>query len=243
MFLKEGCFVSLHYNNNCKNLNALLDEYPKHCCLVQANVANEDDIINAFKKSVDTFGTIHILVANHGIFPPNSTNLIDMSLQQFNNTININLTGVFLLTREWMKQLRTAKENNETLDNVNCILIGSTSGIFGEKGHIDYSSSKSALSYGFCKTLKNELPNLIPNGRVNVVAPGWVLTPMAQNVIDNDSSVIPKALQTVPLNKIATTEDVANSIVFLASKASGHITGCILEVSGGMEGRCLNPIK
>ena len=60
--------------------------------------------------------------------------------------------------------------------------------------------------------------------------------------IEKDPSVIPKALQTVAMKKIATTEDVANSILFLASPAAGHISGCILDVNGGMEGRCLNPL-
>ena len=195
------------------------------------------------KLAIDKFGTIHILIANHGMFPSESVSLKDMSLEQFKNTIDVNLNGIFLFTREWLRNLESAKNRHEELTNINCVIIGSTAGIFGEAGHIDYSSAKAALTYGFCKSLKNELPNLIPNSRVNIVAPGWVLTPMAQNAIDKDPSIIPKALQTVPLNKIASPKDCANAIVYLASSAAGHTSGTILNVDGGMEGRCLNPLN
>merc|ERR1711974_439974 len=116
---------------------------------------------------------IHILINNHAVFPPNSVLLKDMTLDQFKNTLDVNLNGIFLFTREWMKQLEEAKNREEDLSGVNCVLVGSTSGLFGEVGHVDYSCSKSALTYGFCKTIKNELPLLVPNSRINVVAPGW----------------------------------------------------------------------
>lgn len=243
-FLLEGARVSLHYNSTADPLNTLLEEFKENTFAVQANAADENSIQNAVKEATQKFGTIHTLIANHAIFPPTSVLLKDMTLDQFKNTLDINLTGIFLFSREWMKQLEKAVENKEeNLGNVSCVIVGSTSGLFGEVGHIDYSSSKSALTYGFCKTMKNELPLLVPNSRVNIVAPGWVKTPMAQKAIDEDPSCIPKALQTVAMRKIATPEDVANSIIFLSSTAAGHTSGCIVEVHGGMEGRCLNPLE
>mmetsp|Transcript_20328 Transcript_20328/g.25770 ORF Transcript_20328/g.25770 Transcript_20328/m.25770 type:complete len:269 (-) Transcript_20328:18-824(-) len=242
-FLKEGSFVTCHFQSNADALSGLMEEFPGSCWKVQANATVEADVERALKEAVDKFGTVHTLVANHAIFPPNSVSLKDMSLDQFKHTLDVNLNGIFLFTREWMRQLEVAMNKKESLTNVSCVLIGSTSGLFGEVGHVDYSCSKSALTYGFCKTLKNELPLLVPNARVNVVAPGWVKTPMAQKAIDEDPACIPKALQTVALRKIATPDDVANSIVFLASSAAGHVSGCILDVHGGMEGRCLNPLE
>ena len=241
-YLLEGALVSLHYQTKDGPLDPLITQFPDTTFKVQANATCESDVQRAVAECVEKFGTIHILVANHGIFPPESVSLKDMELNQFKHTMDVNLTGVFLFTREWLRQLEVAVNKEEKLDNVNCVIIGSTAGIVGEAGHADYSSAKSALTYGFCKSLKNELPHIVINGRVNVVAPGWVLTPMAQGAIDNDPSVIPKALQTVALKKIATPEDVANSILFLSSSAAGHISGEILGVHGGMEGRCLNPL-
>jgi len=120
------------------------------------------------------------------------------------------------------------------------VIIGSTAGIFGEANHADYASSKSALMYGFLKSLKNEIVKIAPRGRANCVAPGWVLTKMAEESVKQGQHY--KALQTMPLAKIATTEEVTNAVLFLSSRISGHSSGTILQVDGGMEGRVLNPL-
>lgn len=117
------------------------------------------------------FGLIHILVANHGIFPIVDTFTWDMTLQQFKNTLEVNLVGTFLFCKEFLKQLKNHVQNFsfEELNQVDgcVVIIGSTAGKFGEAGHIDYSSSKSALIYGFTRSLKNEIVTIIPRGRVN----------------------------------------------------------------------------
>lgn len=117
------------------------------------------------------FGLIHILVANHGIFPIDDTFTWDMTLQQFKNTLEVNLVGTFLFCKEFLKQLKNHVQNFsfEELNQVDgcVVIIGSTAGKFGEAGHIDYSSSKSALIYGFTRSLKNEIVTIIPRGRVN----------------------------------------------------------------------------
>jgi NAD(P)-dependent dehydrogenase (short-subunit alcohol dehydrogenase family) len=93
--------------------------------------------------------------------------------------------------------------------------------------------------YGFMRSLKNEIARVVPRGRVNTVAPGWVLTPMAKEAMEN-KEVVTRVLQTIPMRKVANPEDVANAIAYLASdKASGHVSGTIVEVTGGMEGRLL----
>jgi len=133
----------------------------------------------------------------------------------------------------------SAEENLKNLKAPNITIISSTSGIFGEAGHLDYSSTKSALMYGFMKTLKNEIVQFHPRGRVNTVAPGWVITPMSAEAM-KDKGLFTKVYQTTALRKVATPEDVAYSILFLSSnKWSGHLSGEIIEVTGGMEGRRL----
>ncbi len=97
------------------------------------------------------------------------------------------------------------------------------------------------MAYGMTRSLKNEIVRLAPLGRVNCVSPGWVDTPMAAASME-DPEAIGKATATMALEKIATAEDVANAIVFFSSSAlAGHLSGSILPIAGGMEGRWLHP--
>ncbi len=92
---------------------------------------------------------------------------------------------------------------------------------------------------GFLNSLKNEIPRVVPGGRINCVCPGWTLTPMAEKFTGNEEAM-KRALQTIPLQKFGRPEDVASAVMFLASPLlAGHITGECLFVSGGMEGRVL----
>ena len=118
------------------------------------------------------------------------------------------------------------------------VLVGSTAGIFGEAGHADYAAAKAGLLYGLARSLKNEICQVAPRGRVNVVAPGWTLTPLSG--LSADPERMQRVLQTIPLRKVGRVHDVAMAIVYLASSSlSGHVSGQILTVSGGMEGRVL----
>ena len=109
----------------------------------------------------------------------------------------------------------------------------------GEAGHSDYAAAKAAITYGFVQSLKNEMCRLTPRGRVNVICPGWTLTPRVASVTQ-DHGRMHRVLQTIPLRKIARPHDVAMAAVFLASdRLAGHMTGQVVPVSGGMEGRVL----
>jgi NAD(P)-dependent dehydrogenase (short-subunit alcohol dehydrogenase family) len=107
-----------------------------------------------------------------------------------------------------------------------------------QAGHSDYAAAKAGLVHGLAKSMKNEICRVAPRGRVNVVCPGWVATPLRPGL--GDPEVARRVLQTVPLRKIARPHDVAMACVYLASgRLSGHVSGQILTVSGGMEGRVL----
>ena len=118
------------------------------------------------------------------------------------------------------------------------ILIGSTAGIYGEAGHSDYAAAKGAITTGLLMSLKNEVAT-IGNVRVNAVAPGWTITPKkVEHGIDENT--INLATATMALKKLATPEDVARVCVSLSSdNISGHVTGQVIEVAGGMEGRLI----
>ena len=122
------------------------------------------------------------------------------------------------------------------------MLIGSTAGLIGEAGHADYAASKAGVIYGLTRSLKNEICRLAPRGRVNVVCPGWTFTPMTKRLAA-DPAKVQRVLQTIPLRKVGRAHDVAMAVVYLASShLSGHVSGQVLTVSGGMEGRVLyNP--
>jgi 3-oxoacyl-[acyl-carrier protein] reductase len=119
-------------------------------------------------------------------------------------------------------------------------LIGSTAGVFGEAGHADYAAAKSAVIRGLLLSLKNEVVRVAPRARVNAVAPGWTRSPMTRREVE-DPSLVDRVTRTMPLRKVATPEDVAAQVVILASdELSGHLTGEVVVVAGGMEGRVLH---
>src|SRR5581483_3178335 len=114
------------------------------------------------------------------------------------------------------------------------VLVGSTAGRFGEAGHADYAAAKAAVQAGLLLSLKNEIVRIAPRGRVNAVAPGWTYSPMTLGE---------RLTRTMALRKVATAEDVARAVVVLASdELSGHVTGELVTVAGGMEGRTVHEL-
>jgi 3-oxoacyl-[acyl-carrier protein] reductase len=119
------------------------------------------------------------------------------------------------------------------------ILVGSTAGIFGEAGHADYAAAKSALLVGLLLSLKNEVFRRHPGVRVNAVAPGWTESAMTRGHVSEEQ--ILRISRTMALRKVAQPEDVARQVVVLASdELSGHVTGQVVTVAGGMEGRVVH---
>ncbi len=119
------------------------------------------------------------------------------------------------------------------------VMVSSTAGLFGEAGHADYAAAKSAIAYGLMLSLKNEVVRVAPRARVNVVCPGWTYSPMTRGELDE--SLPQRITRTMALRKVATAEDVARQVVVLASdEISGHVTGQIVTVAGGMEGRVVH---
>lgn len=236
-FLQLGSKVTAQYNSDPRELSEL---HNANLTSIQANVTSESDLRRLYDTAQSHHNVpVQVLVANHGVFVTQSFHIADMTLSQWRSTQSINLDGVFLLCREFLKRLRD--QPAAVLDPVSVIFIGSTAGKFGEAGHADYASSKAALMYGLVPSLKNEIVRIAPKGRVNSVNPGWVGTAMAQEVV-KDEKAMALATATTPLRKIATPLDVANQVVVLASPVlSGHVSGVNLSVDGGMEGRCLYP--
>lgn len=233
-FAGEGARVIAHYRKGAAVAEKLARELPD-CIALQADLAVEADVDRLFADAEAKFGPISVLIANAGYWPTAPTPIKDLSLARWHSTIADNLTSAFLCVRAFLRGVERNK-----IAEPSAVLIGSTAGTFGEAGHGDYAAMKAALNFGFTKTLKNEMARIAPHGRVNVVAPGWTVTPEKEAQMLANPDGVRRTLQTLPLRKLARPEDVAAACVFLSSpKLAGHLTGELITVSGGMEGRVL----
>ena len=234
VFAKEGAKVIIHYFRNEEKARKLASELNTETLVVGADLSDEKQVEKMFKEIEEKWGRIDILVCNHGIWPEEHIEIVNMDYSRWKHTLAVDLDGVFLCIRAFLRQL--AKFPGEY---ANIIIVGSTAAIFGEAGHADYAAAKAAITYGLTRSLKNEIVSLARLGRVNAVCPGWTVTPMAEKHL-KDEKLVKRILKTIPLRKVAQPEDIAYIIAFLASdKVSGHISGQIITVAGGMEGRVL----
>ena len=238
-FAAEGARVILHYRNGKSRVAALQRELERTDTVsVRADLTKEAEVKRLFAAAFKKFGRVDTLIANAGSWETRDVPLQEMSLKQWQATLDAVLTSTFLCTREFFKLVARQKSGN-------AVLIASTAGVFGEAGHADYASAKAAMAYGLTRTLKNEIARLAPHtknycgGRVNCICPGWTIVPRNAHKL-TDATMVRKVTATMALPKIARPEDMANAAVFLASdRLAGHITGQTVVIAGGMEGRML----
>ncbi len=234
-FAAEGATVALHYHTQADAATALGRELGAPALVVGADLRDEAAVQAMFRTVLATHSRIDAVVVNAGIWPPDAVPLLRMTLDQWEGTLRADLTSAFLTCRGFLRHVAEVPREAAAI-----VLVGSTAALFGEAGHADYAAAKAGLTYGLTLSLKNEIARLAPRGRVNCVCPGWTATPMAAGSID--PAALARVTATMPLRKIATPEDVAAAITFLASdRRAGHISGVILPVAGGMEGRLLHP--
>jgi len=175
-------------------------------------------------------GRLDVCAAVAGVWPSGDVPVSEMPLERWRATLDQNLTSVFLTARGFLAQL----EGDGAL-----VLIGSTAGIFGEAGHADYAAAKSGVLGGLLLSLKNEVVRRSPGVRVNAVAPGWTESPMTRGHVSDEQ--VARISRTMALRRVAQPEDVAAQVVALASPViSGHVTGQVVTVAGGMEGRVVH---
>ncbi|MBK8979922.1 MAG: SDR family oxidoreductase [Planctomycetes bacterium] len=236
-FVAEGARVVLHHHRGGERAAALASELGgRRATLARADLTDERDVDAMWERIVATHGRVDGVVVNAGIWIAEEVPVCDMSLAQWRHTLDTDLTSAFLTCRGFLRHLKAVPR-----DDASIVLIGSTAALFGEAGHADYSAAKAAMSYGLTRSLKNEIVRVAPRGRVNCVCPGWVATPMAEDAL-RDPGVVHRATCTMPMRKVAQPEDVASMVVALASPALGaHVSGVVLPVHGGMEGRLLHP--
>ena len=218
-FMGEGARVVAHYHRGRERAEAL-----GAAAIVQADLTREDEVEAMFEQA----GPVEICAAVAGVWPSEDVPVRDLTLERWERTLRENLTATFLTARGFLRR------GGRTL-----VLVGSTAGIFGEAGHADYAAAKSAIVHGLLLSLKNEVVRDESLARVNAVAPGWTESPMTRGHVDPER--VRAVSRTMALRKVAQPEDVAAHVVVLASDTlSGHVTGQVVVVAGGMEGRTIH---
>src|SRR5579862_2750138 len=174
-FAAEGAKLVLHYRSNRGHAEALQRKLKSvDSLIIRADLTKEAEVRRMFAKATKRFSRIDTLIANAGSWESRDIPLHSMTLRQWQHTFDNVLTGTFLTMREFLQIAAKQKQGN-------ALLISSTSGVFGEAGHADYSAAKSAMAFGLTRTLKNEMARLLPTtrdycgGRVNCICPGWTL--------------------------------------------------------------------
>ena len=230
-FAAEGARVVIHYRSSEQRAHEVAGETGG--VALQADLTVEGEVAGLFASALEKLGRLDVLVANAGMWPSEDEPVWTMSMERWRNTIAANLDTVFLSCRAFLRHVAKTGTGN-------IVIVGSTAGLFGEAGHTDYAAAKSALSGGFLASLKNEIVRIAPGGRVNAVCPGWTRTDMTRDTLE-DPTLEPRITRTMALRQLGEADDVARAIVALASdRISRHVTGQVVTVAGGMEGRVLH---
>ncbi len=228
-FAAEGAIVAVHYRTSATAAEALASELGGTA--IQADLRNAEEADALVPRVVEDLGGLDHCVANAGAYPGDPTTVWEMSLERWEATVAANLTTTFLTSRSFLRHAADTRRGS-------LVLVASTAGLFGEAGQADYAAAKGAITSGLLPTLKNEAARL--GVRVNAVAPGWTATPkrVAEGIPPEH---VARATATMALKKLASPDDVAGAVVALASEAvSGHLTGQVITVAGGMEGRLID---
>ena len=224
-FAAEGAEVVVHFHRGRDRAEALAAELAT-ASVVGADLTQEAEVERMFNES----GVLDVCAAVAGAWPPEDLPVWELPLERWRATLDANLTATFLTARGFLRQLA---------GDGSLILVGSTAGLVGEAGHADYAAAKSAVLGGLLLSLKNEVVRKNPLARVNAVAPGWTESPMTRGHVSEEQ--VRRISRTMALRKVAQPEDVAAQVLVLASPVlSGHVTGQVVTVAGGMEGRVVH---
>ena len=186
---------------------------------VQCDVTKQEDVDRTFTEVEEKLGPVEILVSNAGITRDGL--LLRMKEQDFADVLDANLTGAFRVSKRATQTMLRARKGR-------IILVSSVVGLLGQAGQSNYAASKAGL-VGFARSLARELGSR--SITVNVVAPGPVDTDMTRALGEEKLQAF-AAL--VPLGRIATTDEIAGVITFLASPDAAYITGAVIPVDGGL---------
>ena len=228
MFSAAGAKVAFSYRTARAQAEALADECGLDVCHpIAADLNTPEAARSCVRQTVEHFGRLDILVANHGVWPVADVPIDEMSDEQWRSTLSINLDGVFGLVKHAVSQMKSQDRASGAAGHI--VLISSTSGQRGEAFHADYSATKGAL-ISLVKSLAAELAS--DEIYVNCVAPGWVNTDMSTQALEDPKSG-EEILRTIPLGRVGRPEEIAAPVLFLCTDYASFITGEVFNVNGG----------
>ena len=228
MFVAAGSKVLFSYEKAATAAAELVKDLGEaNCAAAACNLSGTDTAHQLVDAAIKRFGRLDILIANHGVWPPQDAPIDQMSEAQWRNTVAINLDSVFALIKHSVAQMKKQAKARPTSGHI--VLISSTAGQRGEAFHSDYAATKGAL-ISMAKGLSTELAK--DGIYVNCVAPGWVETDMSATAL-NDTRTRDAILNAIPLGRVAKPEEIAAPILFLCTPQAGFITGEVFNVNGG----------
>ncbi|WP_242121027.1 glucose 1-dehydrogenase [Sphingomonas lacusdianchii] len=227
-----GAAVVVNYHSDGASADTLVDRIRSdggRAIAVGANVSEEAEVARLFDAAADAFGRIDVLVANSGV--QKDASIADMTLDDWNTVIGVNLTGQFLCAREAVRRFRAQGADRRPARSAGAIVtMSSVHEVIPWAGHINYAASKGG-SRMFTRSLAQEVA--ADRIRVNAIAPGAIRTPINRDAWDSDEA-LERLLRLIPYGRIGEPDDVARAAVWLASDAADYVTGTTLFVDGGM---------
>jgi glucose 1-dehydrogenase len=226
-FAAEGANVAINYNSGAERaekVKALAQEKGKggKHITVKADIADEKQIVDMFKQTIDAFGSLDILVNNSGVQKPVASHELEMV--DFDRILNINLRGAFICSREAIKHFLSRKAKGVIVNN------SSVHEIIPKPKYVPYSISKGGME-NMTKTLALEYADR--NIRVNACGPGAIVTPI-NNAWINDPKARGEVESHIPMGRPGEAEEIANVFLFLACDDSSYVTGQTLFACGGL---------
>ena len=228
MFAAAGAKVAFSYRSARAEAEALAKECGAGVCYpIASDLKNPEAARALVAETVRHFGRLDILVANHGVWPPDDVPIERMSDEQWRSTLSINLDGVFGLVKHAVAQMKSQPRMSAPAGHI--VLISSASGQRGEAFHCDYSATKGAI-ISLTKSLATELASA--GIYVNCVAPGWVDTDMSAGALADPKSG-DEIRRTIPMGRVGRPEEIAAPVLFLCTEHAGFINGEVFNINGG----------
>jgi 3-oxoacyl-[acyl-carrier protein] reductase len=218
----QGAAVAINYNKSAAEAEALVREISAaggRAIAVQGDVRLPEDTERIAQQAVDGLGRLDVLVNNAGF--NRDTLILRMSLEDWDEVMELNLRAVFLCTKAVLRQMMKQRWGR-------IINIGSVSGLAGNAGQANYAAAKSGL-IGFTRAVAREMGSRSITS--NLIAPGLVITELTKDI---RPEIVQGVKQRLLIDRMGTPEDISAMVVYLASEESGYVTGQVFAVDGGL---------
>lgn len=219
---QAGADIIINYRSNADaaaETKASIEALDRRCIAIQANVSQEDDVTRLFAEATQALGPITLLVNNAGT--TRDKLILQMSLADFEHVINSNLRSAFLCTKAALRSMMKARWGR-------IVNVTSVAGLLGPAGQANYSASKAGI---IALTMSTAREMASRNITANAVAPGFIPTELTSTLTEQQLKFV---LDSTPLGRFGSAEEVAATINFLCSPEAGYITGQVICIDGGM---------